>query len=100
MKYKEKTHREEEMILPESGMVVGRPGRSYQNNKELILTHTNSYIHTYIYTDNPQKEILLQFINFNHPVFNFSKSFTLVDWARLCIPVIVNSMLRDSEKKK
>ena len=48
MKYKEKTHREEEMILPESGMVLGRPGRSYQNNKELILTHTNSYIHTYI----------------------------------------------------
>lgn len=60
----------------------------------------NSYIHIYIYTDNSQKEILLQFISFNHSVFNFSKSFTLVDWARLCIPVIVNSMLRDSEKKK
>lgn len=59
----------------------------------------NSYIHIYIYTDNSQKEILLQFISFNHSVFNFSKSFTLVDWARLCIPVIVNSMLRDSEKK-
>ena len=48
MKYKEKTHGKEEMILPASGMVVGRPGRHYQNNNR---THTYIYtfIHTYIY---------------------------------------------------
>ena len=49
MKYKEKTHGKEEMILPASGMVVGRPGRHYQNNNR---THTYIYtfIHTYMHT--------------------------------------------------